>query len=51
MPLFCLIRHFRFGVGLGWAKSVFSLKEKNLVLLGIWGWLVGLNVGQGSSFI
>ena len=51
MPLFCLIRYFRFGVGLGWTGSVLSLEEKIFVLLRIWGWLVGLDVGQGFSLI
>ena len=38
-------------LGLGWAGSVLSLEEKIFVLLRIWGWLVGLDVGQGFSLI
>ena len=30
---------------------MFSLEEKFFVLLGIWGWLVGMDVGQGFSLI
>ena len=37
-------------LGLGSAGSVFSLEEKIFILLRIWGWLVGLDVGQGFSF-